>query len=235
MTSAKDFETFLNANPNAAFHNWLRESAEPYWTKATVHRFTEELAEGTLDSQVCARYLVQDYAFVDSFVSLLGYAVAYAPAMPQKRPFAGFLAAVTSEENDYFLRSFQALDVPESEWRSPQLAPVTAELLSVLQDSGRSGSYPLVLATLLAAEWSYLTWGQACGTRRPQEFWMAEWIDLHAVPEFERFVTWLRDETSRVGTDSPPEVQQQMCRTFCHMMDLEERFFDHAYTPESRT
>ncbi|MGM0562594.1 MAG: TenA family protein [Pseudomonadota bacterium] len=235
MSQPDSFAAFQSKNPDAAFHDWLRESAEPFWTRATAHRFTEELAEGTLDPQACARYLVQDYAFVDSFVSLLGYAVAYAPAMPEKRPFAGFLAAVTSEENDYFLRSFRALGVPDTEWREPELAPVTAELLSILQDSGRSGSYPLVLATLLAAEWSYLTWGLACGARRPREFWMAEWIDLHAVPEFQQFVTWLRDETSRVGAASPPDVQQQMCRTFRHMMQLEERFFDHAYTPETGT
>ena len=43
--------------------------------------------------------------------TVLGYAVALAPGVPAKKRFAGFLAAVTSEENDYFLRSFDALGV----------------------------------------------------------------------------------------------------------------------------
>lgn len=211
------------------FTDRLRAAAEPDWSRATGHRFTEEMGAGTLDPAVCARYLVQDYAFVDAFVSLLGHAVALAPSMVEKRPFAQFLAAVTSEENDYFLRSFEALEVPPEVWRDPARHPVTEGLLRELEGAGTSGDYAEVLAVLLAAEWSYLTWAKALGDARPQEFWLAEWIDLHAVPEFEAFVTWLREETDRVGATAPPETQARMEARFVRMMALEVAFFDAAY------
>ena len=131
----------------------------------TTHRFARELGAGTLDDAVAARYLVQDYAFVNSFVALLGYAIAYAPSMPSKRQFAQFAAAVTADENDFFLRSFRELEVPEPIWKTPELGPVTRDFIDLLQSAGRSGSYAQVLSVLCAAEWSYLTWAKACPRR----------------------------------------------------------------------
>src|SRR5699024_2908772 len=145
--------------------------------------------------------------------------------MVEKRPLAQFLAALTSEENDYFLRSFVALGVPEEEWQSPKRRTVTQGLLDQIDGAAASQDYPEILAVLLAAEWSYLTWAKALGDQRPEEFWLAEWIDLHAVPEFESFVMWLKEETDRVGGAATPETQKRMRTRFVHMMELEAAFF----------
>lgn len=212
-----------------AFTRQLLQAAEPHWSRATGHRFTKEMGAGTLDPEVYARYLIQDYTFIDSFVSLIGQAVAQAPSMVEKRPLAQFLAALTSEENDYFLRSFVALGVPEEEWQSPKRRTVTQGLLDQIDGAAASQDYPEILAVLLAAEWSYLTWAKALGDQRPEEFWLAEWIDLHAVPEFESFVMWLKEETDRVGGAATPETQKRMRTRFVHMMELEAAFFDAAY------
>lgn len=214
------------------FTDRLRAAAEPHWTQATNHRFTREMGAGTIDRGVYARYLVQDYAFIDTFVSLLGHAVALAPSMVEKRPFAQFLAALTSEENDYFLRSFEALAVPPEVWRNPPALPVTQRLMEELRGAGACGSYAEILAVLLAAEWSYLTWAKALGDRRPEAFWLSEWIDLHAVPQFDAFVTWLKQETDRIGAAAPPQVQARMAARFTRMMELEAAFFDAAYEAE---
>ena len=223
------FDERLKASPDARFTDWLRDQAEPHWTRMTTHRFAREMGDGSLDDAVVGRYLVQDYAFVDSFVSLLGSAIALAPSMPSKRPFAQFAAAVTSDENDYFLRSFQALGIPESRWRSPQLHPITQDFLDVLRGAGQSGSYAHVLSVLVAAEWSYLTWAKACPSQRPDRFWLAEWIDLHAIPPFEAFVNWLREETDRVGHAADTDTRSMMTENFRRMMTLEAAFFDAAY------
>jgi thiaminase (transcriptional activator TenA) len=223
-------EEHRSTDPEVCFTDWLRQDAEPYWTDMTTHRFALELGAGTLDNAVASRYLVQDYAFVNSFVSLLGSAIAYAPTMPSKRHFVQFAAAVTADENDFFIRSFEALGVPEATWKTPELAPVTRDFIDLLQSVGRSGSYAQVLSVLLAAEWSYLTWAKACPAERPAQFWLAEWIELHAIPPFEAFVTWLREETDRIGIVADGEIQQAMAGNFRRMMMLEEAFFDAAYS-----
>ena len=94
------------------FSEWLREAAEPTWSEAASHRFTRELADGTLADEVMRRYLVQDYAFLDSFVRLTASAIVKAPSLAERVPLGRFLGAVTGEENTYFQRAFDALGVP---------------------------------------------------------------------------------------------------------------------------
>jgi thiaminase/transcriptional activator TenA len=149
--------------------------------------------------------------------------------MPSKRSLAQFAAAVTAEENDFFLRSFTALSVPESVWTAPALAPATRGFADLIDEAGRSRSYGQVLSVLAAAEWSYLTWAQSCPAGRPAQFWLAEWIDLHDNPAFEAFVTWLRAETDRAADAADAATRDRMAETFRRMMALEEAFFDAAY------
>jgi thiaminase/transcriptional activator TenA len=223
------FEELCASNPEARFTDWLRDQAEPNWTRMTTHRFAQELGADTLDDTVAGRYLVQDYAFVETFVSLLGSAITHAPVMPSKRAFAQFAAAITSDENDFFLRSFEALGIPEAVWKTPDLHPVTQDFLDVLRAASLSGRYPQILSVLVAAEWSYLTWAKACPAERPSRFWLNDWIDLHAIAPFEAFVNWLREETDRIGKAADTETRELMADNFRRMMALEEAFFDAAY------
>ncbi len=116
------------------FTDWLRAASQPHWDRACNHRFTQELAADSIEDAVYRRYLVQDYAFIETLVTVLGHAVAYAPGMAAKKRFAGFLTAVTSEENDYFIRSFDALVVPQDARPAPAVLASTrafAELVLV--------------------------------------------------------------------------------------------------------
>ena len=115
------YEGYERTETDPRFTDWLRKRAEPEWTRATTHQFTTDLADDSIDDAVFRRYLVQDYAFLESLVSLVGYAVGQAPSMDAKRELAGFAATLTSEENDYFERSFDALDVPDANPDYPSL------------------------------------------------------------------------------------------------------------------
>jgi len=77
------------------FTEELRESAGPLWEKVINHKFTNELAEGTLDKDVLKRYLIQDYRFLDAFVVLLASIIAKARDLPDRIPGAQFLAIIT--------------------------------------------------------------------------------------------------------------------------------------------
>lgn len=204
----------------------LRAECEPAWSAAARHRFTEELGDDAISDAVYRRYLVQDYAFIGTLVSMIGYGVARAPDMPAKAGLSQFLAALTSDENTYFLRSFDALGVPEAERTTPALLPVSQDFLAAMREAGEEGGYADVIATLLPAEWIYLEWARAqAGKPRPKRFWLAEWIDLHVNEGFEAFVGWLKGELDRVGP-----AQEDACRRrFRRMVELEVAFFDAAY------
>jgi thiaminase/transcriptional activator TenA len=210
------------------FSDALRHAAEPFWTRSVEHRFTRELIADTLPDAVYARYLIQDYLFLDTLARVLGFAIAQAPDMPPKTKLAAFLAAVTSEENDYFLRSFRALEVTEEDWRTATPNDATRRFGAVMLGAAREG-YAEALAVLLPAEWVYLSWASAAGGTRPKRFYLAEWIRIHAIPEFEAFVAWLREEMDRVGPTLSPERRERVASLFREIAELEVAFFDAAY------
>ena len=95
------------------FTETLREACEPDWSHAVGHRFVKELFAGAMPDAVMARYLIQDHRFLDSFLILLGAALVSADTFAARLRFGRFVGAVSSEENTYFLRSFEALGVTE--------------------------------------------------------------------------------------------------------------------------
>jgi len=210
------------------FTDSLRAAAGPAWTAATRHRFTAELAAGTLDSAVYARYLVQDFAFIETLTSLVGAAVAAAPSMAEKQRLAGFLGVLTGGENDYFERSFAALGIAPDAWRGAPFAPVTRRLVGHLERAA-GGTYDDILAVLAAVEWVYLDWATAVADARPAQFYDAEWIALHVDPGFRDFVGWMRAELDRRGPALPPARQDALRARFRRAVELEADFFDAAY------
>lgn len=216
------------------FTDYLRAQNEPAWSAATEHRFTEELLVGTVDDEVFARYLVQDYAFVETLADVIGYAAGQAPTLDAKETVAEFLLAVVTDEDDYFRRSFDALDVPESEWREPSLLDVTERFDDLLRAAAHEGGYAETLAVLVPVEWVYLSWASRAGDDRPDAFYLAEWVDLHVGPEFEATVAFLREELDVVAADLSPRRRARVERFFRRAVDLEVAFFDAAYDAEPK-
>ncbi len=77
------------------FTEELRQSAGAQWDRVVNHRFTDELAEGTIDREVLKKYLIQDHRFLDSFVVLLSSIIANARCLSDRIPGCQFLALIT--------------------------------------------------------------------------------------------------------------------------------------------
>ena len=60
------------------FTETLRAASEAGWSQAVQHRFVNELFAGAVPDEVMARYLIQDHRFLDSFLVMLGAALASA-------------------------------------------------------------------------------------------------------------------------------------------------------------
>ncbi len=208
------------------FADSARLASGEAWETACGHPFTVALGDATLPREAMAAYLVQDYAFIGTLVSMVGFAVGKAADMTGMARLSAFLAAVTSEENTYFQRSFEALAVPETEREAPELHPVTRQFVAVMDEVGRQGSYGEILATLLPAEWIYLTWAEAQAAKAPEPFYFGEWVALHANPDFRAFVMWLKAETDRIAGAADAQERQAMAARFAAMVRLEVEFFD---------
>jgi thiaminase/transcriptional activator TenA len=214
------------------YTDWLHARTGGDWAAATEHRFVRDLGDGTLGDGAFRRYLVQDYAFVDALTSLVGHAAGHAPTIEARVELADFLGTVGTDENGYFQRSFDALDVPEADRTAPDLLPVTRAFEDLIGRAARAG-YAESLAVLAPVEWVYLEWATAAAEGdRPDRFYLDEWINLHAVDGFRAFVGWLREQLDAVGPTLSPRRERRVDRLFGRAVELEVAFFDAAYADE---
>lgn len=207
----------------------LQQSVQADWDAATDHAFCRELANGSLPLDKMRWYLVQDYKFIDQFVRLLATAIAHAPTLQDGVPAAQFLGLVTSTENTYFLRSFEALDVSETAQNAPA-AEVTETFQNLMAEARQSGRYEQMLAVLVVAEWSYLTWASRYTDYDAElPFWFSEWIDLHAGEGFEGVVAYLRDQLDSIWDSLSQAQQDKAAEMFRRAVVCERAFFDASY------
>ena len=207
------------------FTETLRAATEPGWSHAVGHRFVKELFAGTVSDAVMARYLIQNHRFLDSFLMLLGAVLASTDTFEARLRFGRFVGMVSSEENTYFLRAFQALGVTEERRAADPDAPPTAGFKAIMREAAETSSYAAVLSVLVVAEWLYLDWASRAPKPLPNNVVHAEWITLHDNPGFRGFVDFLRAELDRVGP-----AHADLCRDFFRRaVVLELSFFEAAY------
>src|ERR1700682_3794117 len=99
-----------------------------------------------------ARYLIQDYRFLDSFLRLLGAALASADTFQARLRFGRFIGMVSSEENTYFLRAFEALGVTEDRRTGDPDTQPTAGFKAIMREAAQTRSYAAALSVLVVAE-----------------------------------------------------------------------------------
>ena len=207
----------------------LAAGCQEDWLAATDHVFCRELAAGSLPLGNMKWYLAQDYQFIESFVRLLASAIAHAPTLQDSIPAAQFLALVTGPENTYFQRSFVALEMT-AEAQNPPAAAETEAFIQLMNSARASGCYEQMLAVLVAAEWTYLSWAERyTGYAEDLPFWFAEWIDLHSGPGFAGVVEYLRSQLDKRWPELTAEQQAAVTDRFNTAMALERAFFDAAY------
>ena len=80
------------------FNQALRRQCGPTWCAATGHRFVTQLCDGTLPDRVMIDYLVQDHRFLDSFLTLLGAAIATADTFEARLRLGRFARLISRDE-----------------------------------------------------------------------------------------------------------------------------------------
>lgn len=207
------------------FTDTLRLATEPTWSQAVDHRFVRELFDGTLPDAVMARYLIQDHRFIDSFLTLLGGAIATADSFEARLRFGRFAGMVSGEENTYFLRAFEALGVTEAQRRATADSAPMQGFQALMREAAATRDYTAALSVLTVAEWLYQAWAVRAPRPLSSNFVHAEWVTLHDNPFFNDFVAFLRGELDRVG----PSASATAHDFFGRAVKLELAFFDAAY------
>ena len=223
------FHEYSGTTRDARFRDWLRDSAEPDWSRMVGHRITRDMAADTLPPDVLWRYLVYEHGFVETAVTIFAYALAKAPGIAEQAALVETLHALTNDQLEYFERVFRQLGMPAAE---RDAIPMPADVLAFRDGMMRlaaHGTYEEIIAGMAAAEWMYLTWSRAAHDRKPQDPTCAEWIALHVGRQFTRQVEWLLEQLDAVGPLLPPHHQGRLADAFHRTLVLEIGFHDAAY------
>jgi thiaminase (transcriptional activator TenA) len=212
------------------FSQVLKKAAGDCWQETTRHRFVKQIADDTIDDAVYRNYLVQDHVFVDSLIRLVARGVAAAHDLEAQRRLTRFLGVLTSEENDYFQRSFDALEVSPEDRQAAIVRPVTYAFEDLFRAAVEEYQYLGVIGVLLPVEWTYYEWAKwAKEQGKSDRFWVQEWVDLHATKEFGAFIDWLKQEADEHAKRVDPKTRERVMARFVRAVDLEVAFFDDAY------
>jgi thiaminase (transcriptional activator TenA) len=92
-----------------------------------------------------------------------------------------------------------------------------------------SGSFPEILAAMLAAEWMYLTCCADAHARGPRREAPARWIRLHVEPAFRGQVEWLKGRLDELGPTLPVEQQSRCAESFGRVLALKIAFHNAPY------
>src|SRR5437870_345818 len=152
------------------FTETMRAASEAGWSHAVQHRFVNELFAGAVPDAVMARYLIQDHRFLDSFLVLLGAALASADTFAARLRFGRFIGMVSAEENTYFLRAFEALGVAETRRAADPDTQPTIGFKAIMREAADTRSYAAALSVLVVAEWLYLDWASRASRPLPNNF-----------------------------------------------------------------
>jgi thiaminase/transcriptional activator TenA len=231
--SASPSESESEPTTSTRFTNELRASAGDQWDRVIQHKFTKELAAGTIDMAVMQKFLIQDHRFLDAFIVLLSSAIAHARSLADRIPGCQFLALITGKENTYFERCFEKLNgCSVAERAAIPDASSTKDFCDLMREVALEGTLGEMLSVLVVCEWSYLSWGQLVEKDCIRDdFVFYEWVDLHTGETFEAVIAYLRGLLDQEGLLLDDEGRESCQKRFLQALQCEEEFFENAYSP----
>ncbi|MFT5358621.1 MAG: thiaminase/transcriptional activator TenA [Polyangiales bacterium] len=172
----------------------LRESAAPLRAACRAHPFVRGIADGSLPPEVFARWVVQDWRYLLTYVEVLEQVAATAPSAAAGERWAE-LATFTRNEELALHRAYAArFDLTEADLDGAADAPATAAYTGFLRAQAQR-SYGHGVASLVPCGVGYVTLAtELAAGPPPAEPRYADWIHTYADPAFAEAVAWMEAE-----------------------------------------
>jgi thiaminase/transcriptional activator TenA len=209
------------------FSDVLRAAAAAEWGRMQAHPFVRAIEADALPASALRRYLIIECGFVDSAISIFGYALVKAPDLETRRALVTILRGLTEDQMPFFEQAFTDLGVTGEPWREPP-PPAAAMLREAMLGYAAHGGFAEVTTAMLAAEWTYR---EFCGRalQRPiADPVLHRWLELHVAPAFDAQVAWLRRAVDRIGKAVAPAERARLVTVFRTALELEIHFHGAA-------
>ncbi|MBC7443328.1 MAG: TenA family protein, partial [Ramlibacter sp.] len=202
----------------------------PWFGAICDHPFVTGLADGTLDDDVFARYLLDDSHYLDRYARVLATLAARAPDVEGIALLAGSAAGAVAAERELH-REFLAPRGLDPDADAVPGATPTCRAYTGSLESAAHGPFDVALAAVLPCFRVYAEVGRhVMSQRRGGTHPYAAWIDAYAAPEFAEAVRTMEAYTDGVASARMTSGRAGMLDAYTLSTRYEWMFWDAAWS-----
>jgi thiaminase/transcriptional activator TenA len=210
----------------------LWQQIAPTYDAILAHPFLTELADGTLNPDAFAHYVVQDLHYLRDYARALAVLAARADSRADLTMLARHAVNAAADELALHTTLLPALGLESETVATVPAAPTTLAYTSYLLATVYGGSFAEGLAAVLPCYWIYAQVGTEllqAGSPDPR---YQRWIDAYGGAEFAAVVEEVLDVVDRTGLALGPQERAAAARQMATTARYEWMFWDAAYRLE---
>ncbi|MFO7261813.1 MAG: hypothetical protein DIU52_011715 [bacterium] len=203
------------------------ERLAPLWDRMLRHRFLIETRDGTIPFDTFARWMRQDYLFVEAAIPFIGALIPKAP--PEHWPLHSSVIAMLQKELELFRERAAAVGVDMTGIRPTFINHAYVQFLMA---TAYRNSYAEAFTVLYAAEKAYHdSWSVVKQGIDPDSVW-APFVENWAGDAFAQYVADLEHELDALAAAAGEAERARMAELFETTTRYEIAFWEMAVTNE---
>ncbi len=216
------------------FTQELRDAAGDIWAAQLEHPFVRGLGDGSLEEERFARWVRQDYRYLEEFARVFAWATAKAERLESMSWYAAVLDLTLNTEMALHRQYAARFGISEAELEAEPMWPTTRAYTDFLVRTAADGDMLDLLAALLPCAWGYCHVARKLAEAGvPDDQRYADWIEQYASDEFEEAAEWLRNELNRLAEHASPEKRDRLTELFVVSSQYEWMFWEMCWTGEA--
>src|SRR5919197_3516509 len=169
---------------STAFHDSLKDAAQPIWAATLAHPFLRELGDGCLPHDRFLYFIRQDYLYLFDFARILCVGGSRAEDLDTLEMFAKHAANTVAVERAMHTGFAQRLGLNSEELRQTERTPTTQAYTRHLLAVAREGTLGEIVAAVLPCYWIYLEVGRHLASCKPADPIYQDWIKAYSSETF---------------------------------------------------
>ncbi|MBT8405282.1 MAG: thiaminase II [Gemmatimonadetes bacterium] len=211
----------------------LHRTAVALWDAQLEHPFVRGIADGTLEEERFARWVVQDYLYLKDFARIFAWAVTKADRLESMSWYAEVLHLTLNTEMELHRQYAARFGIAVAELEQAEKWPTTRAYTDFLLRTAADGDALDLLAALLPCSWGYLHIAQRMRQAGPSpDPRYEDWIEMYASDEFAEATEWLKREVDRLGARIPDEKRARVEEIFVVSSRYEWAFWEMCWKGE---
>jgi len=216
----------------APFSAELWSGIEEIYGAILEHPFITGLADGTLEREAFAFYVVQDAHYLRAYARALSVAAARAPTEADIAMFNEHAAGAIAVERSLHETFFAEFGLTEQDVARTAIAPTNLAYTSYLLATAYRGSFAELLGAVLPCYWIYWEVGKTLLAEGSPDPLYARWIETYGGEEFAEVVTAVLALTDRLGPELSPAERARAAHHFATTSKYEWMFWEMGYRRE---